>query len=218
MRTAFRQLLIGAACWMAATGVASAQTITAGVKVGMVLSSVPDAGQVVDQVSDTQSVDVSAKLGATGGGFVQFAVTDRFSFQPELLYVMKGVKLDLNANAGTVTTGINYLEFPLLARITAPVSEQLRAYVLMGPAPAVKWSANASMDVAGGNVELSEDFDAAIGSRDFGLVFGGGLERDSYLIEARYTLGLIDIPTGVYRHDDALRNRAFSVMVGLRIP
>jgi outer membrane protein with beta-barrel domain len=218
MRRAFGHLFIGAACWLAAATGASAQTITAGVKAGVVLSSMPNAGQVVDQVSDTQSIDVSAKFGVTGGGFVQFAFTDRFSFQPEMLFVMKGVKLDLVDNTGTATASINYLEFPLLARITAPISDQLRAYILVGPAFAVKWSTKAEVDLGGEHFDVNEDFDPAIGSRDFSMVVGGGLERDAYLIEARYTFGLIDVPTGIYVHDDSLRNRAFSVMVGLRIP
>jgi hypothetical protein len=190
--------------------------VTAGVKAGAVLSSLPHAGEVIDQISKKKSVDVSTKLGLTGGGFVDFAFNDRFSFQPELLFVMKGVKLDLDANAGSVKAGINYLEFPLLARYTAALSGPLKGYVVAGPAVAVKWSTSADMDTGGNSVEL--DIDPAIGSRDLGLVFGGGLERDGYLIEARYTLGIIDVPTGIYSHENSLMNRAFSVMIGMRIP
>jgi hypothetical protein len=215
MRTAFGYFLVGTACWLAGIGLASAQTITAGVKAGVVLSSLPHAGEVIDQVSKKKSVDVAAKIGLTGGGFVQFSF-DRFAFQPELLFVMKGVKLDLDANAGDVTAGINYLEFPLLARYTAPLSGDLRGFIVAGPAFAVKVGTKAKMDLDGDDVELN--IDPAVGSRDFGMAVGGGIERDRYVIEARYTLGLIDIPTGSYPHDDSLTNRAFIVMVGMRIP
>lgn len=216
MRRAFGLLLVGAACWLAAGGAASAQTVTAGVKAGAVLSSLPHAGEVIDQISKKKSVDLSAKLGLTGGGFVNFTINDRFSFQPELLFVMKGVKLDLDASAGSIKAAINYLEFPLLARYTAPVSGPLNGYVVAGPAVSVKWSTSAKMELNGDSVDL--DTDPAIGSRDLGLAFGGGLERDGYLLEARYTLGLIDVPTGIYKHDNSIRNRTFAVMVGMRIP
>ena len=71
-----------------------------------------------------------------------------------------------------------------------------------------------------GAVEGSRDFDIdpAIASRDFGLAFAGGLEWEQFLIEARYVLGLTDIATDIYFHEDELRNRAFSIMVGLRLP
>jgi outer membrane protein with beta-barrel domain len=182
---------------------------------GAVLSSLPHAGEVIDQISKFKSVDVAAKVGLTGGGFVQFSF-GRVSLQPELLFAMKGVTLDLDSNAGTVTAGINYLEFPILLRYTMPLSGDLRGFIFGGPAFDVKFGTKATMALEGRNVELN--IDPAFGSRDFGLALGGGIERDRYLIEARYTLGLIDIPTGIYSHNDALRNRAFSVMVGMRIP
>src|ERR671912_2074357 len=115
MRLVKRSVLVCAACLLAA-GSAAAQTVSAGVKAGATLTSIPDAGQVFDQVSGEESVDVSAKLGLVAGGFVQFAFNDRFSLQPEMLFVMKGVKLDLPADAGSITASLNYLELPVLAR------------------------------------------------------------------------------------------------------
>lgn len=216
MRTALGRVVVCTACLVTAGGVASAQTVTAGVKAGIVLSSVPHAGEVVDRISQVKSVDVRSKLGLTGGGFVRFAFNDRFSFQPELLFVMKGVKLDLGANAGTVMASVNYLEFPLLARYNAPLNDVIMGYILAGPAFSVKAGTSAELDRPDTNMELN--IDPAFGSRDFGLAFGGGLERDRYLLEARYTFGLADIATSIFAHEDSLKNRAFSVMVGIRLP
>ena len=50
------------------------------------------------------------------------------------------------------------------------------------------------------------------------MAFAGGLERQKFLIEARYVLGLTDIATDIYSHEDELTNRSFSIMVGLRLP
>jgi outer membrane protein with beta-barrel domain len=215
MRRVKRTAVVCAACLMAA-GSAAAQNVTAGVKAGMVLTSVPNAGQVLDQISGVESVDVSAKLGITGGGFVQFAFNDRFSLQPEMLFVMKGVKLDLAANAGNVTANINYLELPLFVRFTRSLNDTLRGFLMAGPAFSVKVGTSATLDGTAGNTDL--DIDPAIGSRDVGLLFAGGIEWQRFLVEARYALGLNDIATDIYSHEDELRNRAFSVMVGLRLP
>ena len=216
MKIAMRHFLVGTACWLLTIGSAPAQTITAGVKAGVALTGLPNAGQVVDQISQTSSTDIRAKLGVTGGGFVQFAFDDRFSFQPELLLVMKGANLKQAQDAGTVTSRVAYLEFPLLARFAAPVSQDLNTYVLVGPSFAIRAGTSAELDGPDETVDLN--IDTAIRSLDFGLAFGGGFERNLFFIEARYTFGLIDIANSTFDHEDSLKNRALAIMVGIRIP
>jgi hypothetical protein len=215
MRTAKRLVLVCAAC-VSLAGSAAAQTVTAGVKAGVALTSIPNAGQVFDEISGANSVDVSAKMGVTGGGFVQFAFNDRVSLQPEMLFVNKGVKLDVAENIGQVTASINYLELPLLGRYTRSLNDTLRGYIMAGPALSVQLGTSSSFEGAQAGTDLN--IDPAIGSTDFSLVIGGGLERNRFLLEARYVFGLTDIATDFIFHEDALRNRAFSVLVGVRIP
>jgi hypothetical protein len=209
--------MVGVACLVVAAGSASAQTVRAGVKGGVALTSIPLAGDILDQISGTESDDVRAKVGVTGGGFVEFVLNERFSFQPELLFVMKGVQLDLPGETGQVTAALNYLEFPLLGRFSATLTDVLKGYIFVGPTFGVTVGTDSTFDSAAGTEDLN--IDPAFERRDFGLTFGGGLERDGrYLIEARYNLGLADIATDIFEHDDALRNRAFSVMIGIRLP
>ena len=216
MRSAYKVLIVCVASLIAAGSASAQTTVSAGVKAGAVIASVPHAGDVVDQIAGTESVDVRAKVGLTGGGFVQFVVNDRFSFQPELLFVMKGVQLDLPGDSGTVSAAVNYLEFPLLARFTTNLTDAIRGYVMVGPAFGVTVGTDGNFDATIATEEL--DLDPAITRRDFGLVFGGGIERSRFLLEARYNLGLTDIATDIYEHNDALRNRAFSVLIGIRLP
>ncbi len=215
MRTVKRTALVCAACLMAAAS-AAAQNVTAGVKAGFVLNSIPNAGQVIDQITAVESVDVSAKFGLAGGGFVQFAFNEGFSLQPEMLFVMKGVNLDLANNAGTASAKVNYLELPLFVRFDRTLNDTLRGFVMAGPSFAVKVGTGGTLDGVQGTSDF--DIDPAIGSRDFGLAFAGGLEWQKFLVEARYVLGLTDIATDIYFHEDPLRNRSFSIMVGLRLP
>jgi len=215
MRRVKRTAVVCAVCLMAAAS-AAAQNVTAGVKAGFVLNSIPNAGQVIDQISGVESVDVSAKVGLTGGGFVQFAFNDQFSLQPEMQFVMKGVNLDLANNAGTASAKVNYLEFPVFLRFNRRLNDTLRGFVMAGPAFSVKVGTGGTLDGISGTSDF--DIDPAIGSRDFGLAFAGGLEWQKFLIEVRYVLGLTDIATDIYFHEDELTNRSFSIMVGLRLP
>jgi hypothetical protein len=215
MRTVKRTALVCAACLMAAAS-AAAQNVTAGVKGGFVLNSIPNAGQVIDQITEIESVDVTAKFGLTGGGYVQFAFNDEFSLQPEMQFVMKGVNLDLEDNLGSATAKVNYLEFPIFVRFNRTLNDTVRGFVMGGPAFAAKVGTGGTLDGVRGTLDF--DIDPAIASRDVGLAFAGGLEWQKVLVEARYVLGLTDIATDIYDHDDALRNRSFSIMVGLRLP
>lgn len=213
MRSATRLFLLIAGLSLLVSGAANTQTITSGVKLGIDFSALPNAGQVIDQVVRLNSVDTSSKVGVIGGGFVQFAFRGRLAFQPELLFVMKGVKLDEAANGGTVTARVNYLEFPLLVRYTAPVSTGT-AYALAGPSFGVKAGTSAQLDA--GRQTVDQNIDSAIRSLDAGLTFGAGLERGRYLIEVRYTFGLTDTATDTYPHTDSLKHRVFAILAGVK--
>ena len=219
MRRAKRTALVCAACLMVAAS-AAAQNVTAGVKAGFVLNSIQNAGQVIDQISGYESVDVSSKIGLIGGGFVQFRFNDGFSLQPEMMFVMKGVNLDIRDNLGSASANVNYLEFPIFLRFNRSLNDTLRGYVMAGPSFGVKVGTGGTLNGSQGAISGSRDFDIdpAIESKDFGLAFAGGLEWEKFMIEARYGLGLTDIATDIYTHDDDLTNRSFSILVGLRLP
>jgi hypothetical protein len=195
---------------------ASAQTVTGGVRVGVDLSTVPGAGAVMDQISGAPSVDVTAKVGVTGGGFVKIDLTERFAFQPELMFVMKGVELEQAAESGTVTAGINYIEFPLLLRYTDYLSDEVRGYLVGGATIAFKAGTSSELSAPDQTRELN--IDPAFASRDTGIAGGLGLVYGRYLLDVRYSLGLSDIATGVYGHSDSLKTRVFAVTVGLTFP
>jgi hypothetical protein len=191
-----------------------AQTVTSGLKLGIDFAALPNAGEIIDPIVHQTSVDTASKVGLMVGGFVRFAIRERLAFQPELLFVMKGVKLDEAASGGTVSARVNYLEFPLLARYAAPVHSGT-AYVIGGPSFSIKASTSAHLDTSSQTVD--ENIDSAIRNFDTGLTFGAGWERGRYLVEARYTLGLTDIATDTSPHADSLRNRVFGILVGIKL-
>ena len=81
MRRARRAcILIGALC-IGIPGAASAQNLEVGVKGGFAVTSVPLAGEMFDQVVGEPSIESSSKVGLTGGGYVGFPISNRFSFR-----------------------------------------------------------------------------------------------------------------------------------------
>lgn len=190
-----------------------AQTITTGVKVGIDFSSLPNAGQVIDQVVKQPSTETSSKVGALFGGFVTVPLRDRLALQPELQFVMKGAKLNEAGNGGTVTASIRYLEFPVLLRYTVPVGAHT-GYVLFGPTFGVKAGSSAKLD--GPNRTADIDIDSAIRTFDGGLAFAGGLDYQRYFVELRYTQGLNDVASELFPHTDSVKNRNIAIAAGIR--
>ena len=199
--------------------VASAQTFEAGVKVGIAVTGLPHAGEVLDQVAGSPSNESSSRMGLTGGGYVRFPITARLGFQPEALFVMRGVELYQAANGATISARLNYLDVPLLGRYRVTSSNTtdptIIGYVLAGPSFGIKMSSSAKLDGPGNTKDL--DIDNALKSLDLGLVFGGGIECKRYLIEGRFTAGLTDVASTTFSHPDSLRNRTVSVLVGMKL-
>jgi hypothetical protein len=184
-----------------------------GVKIGIDISSLPNAGELFDQVVRQPSTETSSKAGVTFGGFVILPITGQFSLQPELMFVGKGVKLKQATNNGTVTASLKYLEFPLLLRYAITVGGN-PAFLLVGPTLGVKASTGARLDGSSQTVDF--DVDSAVRSFDGGIAFGAGIDYHQYVFEVRYTQGLSDIGTDLFPHADALKNRVFAVLAGYR--
>lgn len=132
--------------------------------------------------------------------------------QPEVLYVQKGVNLDLDGE----TIGayhLSYIEIPLLARAGFQVTQSLAPYLVFGPELGILLTAE--LENSRGDFSDTKD---GLTATDLGLVFGGGVAIDiaaikgAINVEARYDLGLTDInDTGA---GGFVKNRAFFVLLG----
>lgn len=199
-------LLAPAAAW--------SQTIVPGVKIGIDFSSLPNAGDVLDRVVDHASTETSSKAGLMLDGFVTVPVWNKVSFQPELAFVMKGVKLNQGANNGTVTASLRYIEFPMLIRYNLAVGSH-SGYVMVGPTFGVKAGTSAKLE--GSSQTQDINIDPAIRTFDGGLAFAGGVDYGRYVFEVRYTQGLSDIGADAFPHADGISNRVFAILGGVRL-
>lgn len=204
-----KRLVLAAAVVTAITALpaaAAAQQIA--VKGGVNLATLTEADEFPDS---------SRRLGVVGGVSVRVPAGERFSFLIEGLYSEKGLAFDIEED-GFEASGdirIRYIEVPLLGRadLSAP-GASTRVYVIGGAAPAFKLDARVKAEAEG--EEETEDIDD-VESVDLGLVGGAGVEFGRFLVEGRYTHGLMSINSDTDEGDDeSVRNRVISVMVGYR--
>lgn len=198
--------------WSPALGL---EPIQFGVKAGLSVSTLN---------LDREYPVFDTRLALAGGGFLIVDLPGVLAFQTEVLYVPKGAseKNDARDESGddlgevTRTWRVNYLEIPLLARISlgsAPV------HVLAGCAFGFRQSSKITLDDYPAVLEdyshfSSDDQDwEEVADNDFGLVLGIGAGLPTafgeLVVDARYTWGQCDI----YLSD--WKNRNFLVMVGV---
>ncbi|MGI4738452.1 MAG: porin family protein [Janthinobacterium lividum] len=190
-------LLLGLALGL--TGAAQAQTARFGLKAGASLTNVTKTGD-----------GASNKFGFNGGILANFAVSDMFSIQPEVLYSNKGFKVKDGSNNERLA--LNYIDVPVLAKVATGATG---LFFELGPQVGFRTSA-AYKD---SNNSLS--FNDAINSVDFGYAAGLGFQTESgAMIGLRYNGGFTNVAkkngslAGLTTTGDEGKNSAFQLYIG----
>ncbi|WP_179020139.1 porin family protein [Winogradskyella forsetii] len=152
--------------------------------------------------------DLKSKLSFHIGGVVEIPLTEKFSFQPELLYSSQGAELDEGLGFGGVSFNakykLDYVNVPLMAKYY--VIDNLG--VEFGPL--VGFLVSAKFDDETDEEDIKDNFK----SIDFGLAAGASYKLDFGLnFGLRYNLGLADI-NDVDGSDAKINNGVFQVSVG----
>jgi hypothetical protein len=165
--------------------------------------------------------DTDNRTGFVGGVYGAFDLSPMFGLQPELLYVRKGAKLfSTDVTIGGTTFGsvgstldVDYLEIPVLLRLSAPSPGPVDLRLLAGPVAAFKVDEKLSTT---GLIGLSLDSDQ-VKTSDFGLAVGGAAAIQNgdlkVVAEGRYTFGFSDISDLPFGGD--VKNGAFYATLGL---
>ena len=143
------------------------------------------AGLTLGRVNSSEPVFVDAdekfRMSFAFGGMMIMPLNENMNLQGELLYAMKGEKLEQGGEEGTIK--IDVLELPVLLKYK--LNETMALYG--GP----------TLDfIMKGEIETPEetiDFKDELKSMGFGLSFGAQYKMDKILFDARYDLGLSDI-------------------------
>jgi hypothetical protein len=177
-----------------------------------------------------------SKTGLGFGGFLAINVTNCFAIQNEFLYMQKGAKGEdsyVVVEEGIaiqveeeVTAKLDYLEIPVLAKLTIPTAGNADFYFCGGPAVGINLSAKADQKVTAS--AMGESFSASrevdIGdvtkSVDFGAVVGAGIGfhvgSSQVFVDGRYTFGLSTIDDS--EDDLDIKTRVISIMAGCSFP
>lgn len=168
--------------------------------------------------------DTESRTGFVGGAYASFDLSPMFGLQPELLYVRKGARLfSTDVTIGGFTFGsvgstldVDYIEVPVLLRLSAPNPGPVDLRLLAGPVASLKVNEQVSTT---GLIGISLDSDQVKAS-DFGLAVGGAAAIQNgtmkVVAEGRYTFGLSnisDLPFG-----GEVKNGAFYATLGLEFP
>jgi len=176
---------------------------TYGVKAGVLWST-------LDLVIPDAIISENQQLGFTAGFFGSTRLAGRLYLDFEVLVTTKGTKYDFADFENELR--LTYLELPVLARVRVLRAGAVTAYVSGGASFAFKLKE--VQKEAGEETSVDDD----VKKWDIGIAMGGGVSIGSFVVDARYTLGLIDIvdvDTAGFAEPTA-KNKAISVTFGYR--
>jgi len=184
-----------------------AQDMRFGVKAGINIAN--GAGDVED---------ADSKIGLHIGGFAEFMFSEKFAFQPELLYSMQGYKYEESETVlGETFTAeekikLDYINIPLIFKYYATEGLAIEA----GPQIGFLASANSEFEVSGFGEDESgeEDIKDFYKSLDYGLNVGLSYTLDmGVMFGARYYYGLANIADS---DDFDEKNSVIQISVGYK--
>ncbi|WP_026753582.1 porin family protein [Sediminibacter sp. Hel_I_10] len=156
--------------------------------------------------------DVDSRTSFNVGLVLEVPISDRFSFQPELLYSGQGFDIreidqdNVFDTDDNIEYQLDYIQVPLL----------LKAYLVKGlsveAGPQFGFKINEEYDFQptadGGDIEI-DDEDSSIKKFDTSVALGSSYKFDSgFFLSARYTFGLTDVfeDDSIFQNVDAKNN------------
>jgi hypothetical protein len=214
-------------------GSASAVEMSLGLKGGLNLAKPWGIDKEKSLINED---DLKMKPGLVIGGACEIKLHEMFSIQPEVLFSVKGMKMEGEMEFLGLTfdyaqeVNINYLEIPILFKLNIPAGAVVPNFYV-GPDFAFRIGVGGWVEEDGEKEDLTdEDIDEIKESTnvfDFGMAVGGGINfaagPGSFVVDVRYTMGFMKIyklsdemeESGV--SDDNLppeKNGALSFMIG----
>ncbi len=173
--------------------------VSGGLKAGLNLANT---------MSSEDGWDTDMMTGFHIGGYLDLAVSESFSVQPELLFSTQGAKMTESDNGVDYESKfkLNYLNIPVLAKVKLGEVFNIHA----GPQFGILMSSKIKVE----DIELDMKDDT--NSVDVGIAAGLGVDLPMGLnFAARYNLGISDIAKD--NEGDKIKNGVFQLSVGYTI-
>jgi hypothetical protein len=160
-----------------------------------------------------------ARRGLAAGAWLEYAVTEKVSLQPELLYVGKGIRYEDTDYERTLA--FDYLDVPLLVKYAAARGQRAKLCFFGGPV--VSYLLSASNEVKSPGLADDVDWADMVADLDVGLAVGVGLDLDVggrvLTLDLRRTLGLTswtgaDLEEALGKDGLRIRNQGWLLAAG----
>ena len=183
-----RIVLIALALASLSSAVSAEGGISFGAKAGIYSASMT---QVPAGLQNT-----SFRNGFAAGVSIDYEFIEGLSLQPEVLYVRKG--FDGQGWSSTYGADFDYIEIPLLIKLTVQTKSFMRPVLFVGPSLGINLRANVDLNVVNRMTDEqlagSLDYSEVMNGAEFSLVFGAGCDFDAgpgdITLDARLDLGL----------------------------
>ncbi len=184
-----------------------------GVKAGISISNFSESGQIKDLLLPNKT----SLKGLTIGPFFSVKTMERLVVQLEAIYTRKGAKgWEYGiGNGGDILNdklhqeyNIDYLEFPILAKLLLVKEKNVKPYLIAGPVISIKLKEHYKQKYQSTSANNSSD---NFETTDYGLMAGGGLELNDFLVEVRINYGLGRANKTVNEDWLKLKNRSISI-------
>ncbi len=189
-----------------------AQESSVGIKGGFNLSSLTTDG----------NDDSNLNLGINVGVFNKIALTKSVAIQPELLYSMKGTRINYDESSfaeGDSKFNLHYIDLPV--KLVFNLSEDFEFQV--GPYVGYLIGANTETDATvmdAFNIDSENELDREnFNTIDYGITAGLGFDLNPLIIGANYSLGLNQVAKKDKAPEEILdnaKNSVIQVYVGIK--
>lgn len=148
----------------------------------------------------------SAKVGINIGIFVDIKSSEKFHFQPEIIYSMQGTSISQNGQSAQIN--LNYINLPIIAKYFVNKDFNFQ----FGP----QFGALVTSTVSAGTITV--DASSLFKNIDYGLNLGIGYTiNPKVMIDARYNIGLSGLAKDLPPGERDLNNRVFSISIGYKL-
>ncbi|REL38835.1 PorT family protein [Rhodohalobacter sp. SW132] len=159
--------------------------------------------------------DVDSRSGFHAGLVLDFSLPMLpLGVESGLYYTQKGA--EFTEEGITITGKLDYIEIPVLAKISVGPPGPFSPHIVAGPYAA--YNINSELEASSGSASFSEDFSNETTDLDFGGIVGVGADFNFGItklnVSARYSFGFSNINDTEFEVDDE-KNRVFMISAGI---
>ncbi len=175
------------------------------------------------KVTNDQFDDSDREMGFAVGMAFSYDLVPGISLNPEVLYVQQGGKYEFTmideygmpAGNAEMVWDLDYIQIPVLARVSLPVVGSVLPTLIAGPALSYNVKKEYTTEGSAGSVTEELDY---IKDTDLSLIFGLGMKLGAgpagVNLELRYNHGLTDLNDSV-DGTAKIQNRSLQALVGV---